>query len=184
MSFSTNFMKPLFYPNWIFAPAIIKYVSNLLIFKNCLLHSRWPLQTPHHAISINQRLATFQSLMNDAFKECLRKFILVFFDDVLAYSRSETNHQLHLYQVLQILATHHLYAIMQLWAAKYIISRPYHFSSRSDYRQLQGSGDVTLAYSDCFKGLAWLPWFNWILPSFCSTLWEYRLAFNQPAEER
>lgn len=32
--------------------------------------------------------STFQALMNEVFQEYLRKFILVFFDDILVYSRS------------------------------------------------------------------------------------------------
>ena len=46
--------------------------------------------------------ATFQSLMNELFRDCLLKFVLVFFNDILVYSCSTEEHQFHLYQVLQI----------------------------------------------------------------------------------
>ncbi|KAL5764630.1 hypothetical protein ACOSQ2_017224 [Xanthoceras sorbifolium] len=54
--------------------------------------------------------ATFQSLMNDLFRPYLRKFILVFFDDILIYSKSWQEHLSHLRTVLKILVTNSLYA--------------------------------------------------------------------------
>ena len=54
--------------------------------------------------------ATFQCLMNDLFRPFLRKFILVFFDDILVYSKSLTEHAEHLSIVLGILESNHLYA--------------------------------------------------------------------------
>lgn len=54
--------------------------------------------------------STFQSLMNEIFKPHLRKFILVFFDDILVYSANEEVHKDHLKQVLALLDSHKLYA--------------------------------------------------------------------------
>lgn len=54
--------------------------------------------------------ATFQSVMNEIFKPYLRKFVLVFFDDILVYSRDAKEHQKHLKIVLQVLKDHSFYA--------------------------------------------------------------------------
>ncbi|GAU42077.1 hypothetical protein TSUD_326550 [Trifolium subterraneum] len=54
--------------------------------------------------------STFQSLMNEVFKPYLRKFVLVFFDDILVYSKSWTEHLEHLEMVLRILQKHELVA--------------------------------------------------------------------------
>ena len=48
-------------------------------------------------------LATFQSLMNDIFRSYLRKFILVFFDDILVYNKTWNDHVECLTITLQIL---------------------------------------------------------------------------------
>ncbi|XP_070013395.1 uncharacterized mitochondrial protein AtMg00860-like [Nicotiana sylvestris] len=54
--------------------------------------------------------AAFMDFMNRVFKPYLDLFVIVFIDDILIYSRSETNHAEHLRIVLQTLQDHKLYA--------------------------------------------------------------------------
>jgi hypothetical protein len=54
--------------------------------------------------------AYFMNLMNKVFMEYLDKFVMVFIDDILIYSRSEVEHEEHLHLVLQKLRDHRLYA--------------------------------------------------------------------------
>jgi len=52
----------------------------------------------------------FMNLMNKVFMEELDKFIVVFIDDILIYSKSAEEHGQHLRVVLEKLRTHKLYA--------------------------------------------------------------------------
>ena len=54
--------------------------------------------------------STFQSLMNKVFKPYLRKFVLVFFDDILVYSNFVEQNVSHLKMVLIVLLDNQLYA--------------------------------------------------------------------------
>ena len=50
--------------------------------------------------------------MNEVFRLLQRKFVLVFFDDILVYSKGLEEHGTHLKAVLEILANNQLYAKM------------------------------------------------------------------------
>ena len=54
--------------------------------------------------------STFQGLMNSIFKPFLRKFVLVFFDDILIYRKSWEEHVQRVDRVLQLLKEKELYA--------------------------------------------------------------------------
>ena len=54
--------------------------------------------------------AYFMNLMNKIFMEYLDKFVVVFIDDILVYSKTEEEHAIHLRLVLETLREHQLYA--------------------------------------------------------------------------
>jgi hypothetical protein len=54
--------------------------------------------------------STFQILMNSIFKSFRRKFVLVFFDDILIYNKSWEDHVHHVEKVLQLLEEQQIYA--------------------------------------------------------------------------
>ena len=54
--------------------------------------------------------ATFQGLMNSMFREFLKRLLLVFFDDILIYSKSMEDHLHHLQTVLSTMRANALLA--------------------------------------------------------------------------
>jgi hypothetical protein len=53
--------------------------------------------------------AYFMYLLNNVFMEYQNKFVVVFIDDILVYSRSEEEHEEHLHLALQKLRENRLY---------------------------------------------------------------------------
>ncbi|MCO5565010.1 hypothetical protein L7F22_018680 [Adiantum nelumboides] len=53
--------------------------------------------------------ASFNQLMQDISRPYLDDFVLVFFDDILIYSKDEVDHEGHVRKVLEILRQHQLY---------------------------------------------------------------------------
>ncbi len=54
-------------------------------------------------------------LMNKVFMEYVDKFVVVFIDDILIFSKSEEEHEQHLRLVLEKLREHQLYAKFSKW---------------------------------------------------------------------
>ena len=54
--------------------------------------------------------AAFMDLMHRVFQPYLDRFVVVFVDDILIYSKSEEEHEVHLRIILQTLRDHQLYA--------------------------------------------------------------------------
>jgi hypothetical protein len=62
------------------------------------------------SFGLTNALAHFMYLMNFVFMPELDKFVMVFIDDILVYSKSMEEHEEHLRIVLQWLREHQLYA--------------------------------------------------------------------------
>lgn len=45
--------------------------------------------------------SVFQGFMNEVFREYLHRFVKIYMNDILINSRNETDHHLHVTQVLQ-----------------------------------------------------------------------------------
>ena len=75
-------------------------------FRTPLGHFQWKVLS----FGLTNAPATFQAVMNDVFRPCIGKFVLVYLDDILVYSRSADEHVQHLRTVLQLLRDHKLYA--------------------------------------------------------------------------
>jgi hypothetical protein len=62
------------------------------------------------SLGLTNAPAYFMYPMNKVFMEYLDKFIIVFIDDILVYSKDEEEHEEHFHLVLQKLQDHRLYA--------------------------------------------------------------------------
>ncbi|GJS25494.1 putative reverse transcriptase domain-containing protein [Tanacetum coccineum] len=76
--------------------------------------------------------AVFKDLMNRVCKPYLDKFVIVFIDDILIYSKSKKEHEEHLRQILKLLKKEELYA--KFSKCEFWISRVQFLGHVIDYR--------------------------------------------------
>ena len=108
--------------------------------------------------------AAFMDLMNRVFEEYLDKFVIVFIDDILVYSRTMEEHTLHLKIILEKLREKRLYAKFskcEFWLEKvtflgHVVSKegisvdPSKVEAVSQWKQPRNPTEV-----QSFLGLAW-----------------------------
>lgn len=127
--------------------------------------------------------STFESLMNGIFRPHLRKFILVFFDGILVYRSSWTDHLNHLRIVLTHLRENYLFVKkikMQLWYGEGGMFGTYCIQRWCGSRPFKNSSHGGLANSQNNSNTTRFSWINMILPKVCQGLWKDQCASNFP----
>jgi hypothetical protein len=130
--------------------------------------------------------ATFQAMMNDVLRPFLRRFMLVFFDDILIYSRTWADHLRHLRAVFGALQQHQLF-VKRSKCAFVASSVAYlgHVVSASGVAMdpAKGAGGVRLAAAAVDPRGSRFPRSCRVLPEIRAQLWHNRRAADRPAQE-
>jgi hypothetical protein len=77
--------------------------------QNSLPDTPWALRVLVMPFGLSNAPATFQALMNEVLGRFLRRFVLVFFDDILIYNATWSEHLIHVKAVLKTLHTNQLF---------------------------------------------------------------------------
>lgn len=108
ISCSTRYREQHSSPNWISDRGITKFACIRMAYRRRLFKPIKVIKNSTDAFWLYRCSFYFQSLTNEVFKKYSHKFILVFFDDILIYSKSWNEH-LHVKIIVSILRSHQLY---------------------------------------------------------------------------
>lgn len=131
--------------------------------------------------------ATFQSLMNDVFRPYLRRFVLVFFDDILVYSKTEGEHKEHMQLVLQTLSDHELKANFKKYAfGRDTVAYLGHIISSQGVTvdTEKNSSHTRVGNPKDLEGVTWVPRVNGLLQKICSWICSHRRTSHCTTEKR
>jgi hypothetical protein len=81
------------------------------------------------SFGLTNALAYFMYLMNKVFIKYLNKFVVVFIDDILIFSKTEEEHEKHLRMILEKLRSNQLYVKFnkcEFWLTKVSFPQAYH----------------------------------------------------------
>ncbi|GKB70953.1 putative mitochondrial protein [Tanacetum coccineum] len=110
--------------------------------------------------------STFQSLMNTVFKPYLRKFVLVFFDDILIHSEQRVEYLGHIISKEGVLTDPSKIQAMEQWPTPQTV------------KQLRGFLGLTGYYRKFIKNYAWIskPLINLLKKD--ALIWEKNLKLH------
>ena len=100
-----NYLGLNLLPNWISSLAITKCACIQMILRRQLLELITCTMSCQ-SCRLDSTPSTFQSLMNEVFRDYLKKIVLVFFDEILIYNKRWDDHLKHLRKVFALLQAH------------------------------------------------------------------------------
>ncbi|WVZ98122.1 hypothetical protein U9M48_043600 [Paspalum notatum var. saurae] len=111
ISYSIGLGEPRFSPRLTLGPGTIKLRSEKKTYQRLAFSTRYGLyEYLVMSFGLTNAPAFFMYTMNSVFMNELDKFVVVFIDDILVYSKNEKEHEEHLRIVLSRLREHKLYA--------------------------------------------------------------------------
>jgi hypothetical protein len=135
-------------------------------------------------IGLTNASATFQALMNNVLWPFLRRFVLVFFDDIVIYNSSLSEHLHHVRLVLEQLQAHQLFVKRSKCLQRTLrwLLGPRHLRGRCPHGRQQSPRHHCLTRTtDRARGPR-VPWASRVLPAVHPRLRQHRHATHRPAE--